>query len=114
MIQVYGIKNCDTVKKTLGALDNANISYEFIDLKKHIPDMDILENWCKVIGIDTLINTRGTTWRKLSDTDKKMAQHNPIPYIQQNTSLLKRPVIIHTNGDITVGFNIAVQQKLGL
>ena len=114
MIQIYGIKNCDTVKKTLRALDNGHIPYTFIDLKQQTPDKDILQNWCDLVGVDTLINTRGTTWRKLSDMDKKNAKYTPIPYIQQNTLLLKRPVIVYTDGEVTVGFNTAVQQKLGL
>ncbi len=112
MIQVYGIKNCDTVKKALSSLNSHHIKYEFIDLKHHIPDTHMLYHWCASVGVDSLINTRGTTWRQLSDVDKQSAKQNPIPYIQQNISLMKRPIIIHTDGEVTVGFTAIVQNKL--
>ncbi len=109
---VYGIKNCDTVKKALNALDSNNITYDFIDIKKCVPDTHTLQHWCDTVGEEALVNTRGTTWRQLSDADKHHAKQQPIPYIQQMPTLMKRPIIVHDNGDITVGFTAQVQQKL--
>lgn len=112
MMYVYGIKNCDTVKKAVKFLQSIGMDYTFVDLKYTIPDADIIQAWVDALGADVLINTRGTTWRALSDLQKAEAMDTPIPYIQDNTSLIKRPLFVYQNGDISVGFTKAIQEKL--
>ncbi|MEM7019902.1 MAG: ArsC family reductase, partial [Pseudomonadota bacterium] len=94
MITIYGIKNCDTMKKARKWLDENEITYEFHDYKKQGIDADTLQSWSQQVGWETLLNKRGTTWRKLPD-DKREAVDEPtaIELMQEFTSLIKRPVI---------------------
>jgi len=95
MVDVYGIKNCSTVKKALNWLDENNIQYSFHDYKKEGISSDKIIEWQKQFGWEPLINKKGTTWRKLdselqkSITDKESASK----LMQENTSLIKRPII---------------------
>lgn len=114
MIKVFGIKNCDTMKKAFTWLEANSLAYEFIDYKKagiaesHLPD------WDKRAGWETLLNTRGLMWRKLTDdersaVDRKKALNLMIQY----PSLIKRPVL-DTGSQLVVGFapeNYAEQLK---
>jgi arsenate reductase len=106
MIQVYGIKNCSTVKKALNWLAEHEIEYTFHDYKKSGISEDKIDEWQKVFGWEPLINKKGTTWRKLDSleqnavTDKASASK----LMQEHTSLIKRP-IIDGNGKYLLGFN---------
>ncbi|MCW8875934.1 MAG: arsenate reductase [Kangiellaceae bacterium] len=105
-LSVYGIKNCDTVKKALKWLNENEVETEFHDFKKETPSSDLVATWLDEIGADTLINRRGTTWRKLSDEQKALTEAKDlIALIIENTSLVKRPVVNH-QGVWSVGFNI--------
>lgn len=91
--RLYGIPNCDTVKKARRWLDDNNVDYEFHNYKKIGIDSDTLEKWCGDHGFDSLINKRGTTWRKLEQADKdSLTQKKAIALMQSNTSLIKRPI----------------------
>lgn len=91
--RVYGIPNCDTIKKARRWLADNDVEYEFHDYKKLGIDAKLLESWCKDHGHEALINKRGTTWRKLDDSDKdNLTQKKAIALMQSNTSLIKRPV----------------------
>jgi len=93
-VTVFGIANCDTVKKARKWLDANDVSYEFHDYKKKGIDKPTLSQWCKTLGWETLVNKRGTTWRKLPDADKEgLTQARAIQLMLNNTSLIKRPVI---------------------
>ncbi|MFP3979091.1 MULTISPECIES: ArsC family reductase [Marinobacter] len=104
-MKLYGIRNCDTVKKARKWLDDQGISYEFHDFKKEGLDRDRLSQWEEAVGWETLLNRRGTTWRKLSeevrDTIGALSAHD---IMLENTSIIKRPVVEH-NGAVYVGFN---------
>ena len=104
-ITVYGIPNCDTVKKARKWLDAASVSYEFHDYKKKGIDAKTLKAFSKQLGWESLVNRRGTTWRKLDDADKEnLTESKAIALMIENTSLIKRPVI--TGGKETLlGFN---------
>ena len=105
MTTLYGIPNCDTIKKARKWLGDNNIAYEFHDYKKVGIDKETLQNWCKELGYETLINKRGTTWRKLDDELKNnINEANAIKIMQENTSVIKRPVLISDKTKI-VGFN---------
>jgi Spx/MgsR family transcriptional regulator len=103
---VYGIKNCDTVKKTLNLLKVNQIPYEFHDYKKVGIEAEKLKEWCSKVSYDELINRRGTTWRKLDDSVKESIkdQQQAIELMVSHNSIIKRPVIELSNGEIIVGF----------
>lgn len=104
-IVVFGIKNCDTVRKALKWLKEHNVDYQFEDLKTVQLAASTIEHWVNTVGADVLINKRGTTWRKLPDDDKgELTLPRTIHLIQSNPTLLKRPVVV-SSGDVTVGFN---------
>jgi Spx/MgsR family transcriptional regulator len=94
MIHLYGIPNCDTVKKARKWLDANGLDYAFHDYKKEGADPEKLERWCDEVGWEVLLNRRGTTFRKLPD-DKKgdMTREKAIDLMLQHTSLIKRPVL---------------------
>lgn len=98
MTTIYGIKNCDTMKKAFKWLDATNIDYNFHDYKKDQPDIHILGQAIAVHGWEAVINQRGTTWRQLDDTTKaSMNAEKAIPLALENPSILKRPLLVHNN-----------------
>ena len=104
-ITVFGIPNCDTVKKARKWLDAKSVSYDFHDYKKKGVDEDTLNTWCKELGWEALLNRRGTTWRKLDDAQKvDLSQASAVKLMQENTSLIKRP-IVQANNKLMLGFN---------
>lgn len=95
-IIIYGIKSCDTMKKAFTTLDELGIDYDFHDYKKQGIDKDSLQRWVDELGIDKVLNKRGTTWRKLSDERKAAADadvHKAIDLLVENSSMIKRPII---------------------
>lgn len=104
-ITVFGIPNCDTVKKARKWLDAQSVSYDFHDYKKKGIDEDTLNTWCKELGWEALLNRRGTTWRKLDEAQKAdLTQATAVKLMIDNTSLIKRPVI-KTKTELLLGFN---------
>ncbi len=105
MIHVYGIRNCDTVKKALKWLDNHDVVYDFKDYKKGQFDKDVTKRAIDQHGWDKVINKRGTTWRKLDDEAKEnMDASSALLCAYQNPSIIKRP-LIDQGGDIILGFD---------
>lgn len=107
--QLYGIPNCDTVKKARKWLDANGIDYAFHDYKKVGADTAKLESWIAAKGVEVVLNTRGTTYRKLNDTDKAKAadSHAAVALLVQNPSMIKRPIVEHdagNGGGLLVGF----------
>lgn len=105
-ITVYGIKNCDTMKKTFRFLDEHAVDYEFVDYKKAAPSEKLLSSFLDKTSLDKLVNKRGTTFRKLSDEEKAEAE-NPttaLPLLSQHSSMIKRPIISFPDGEILLGF----------
>lgn len=104
-MKLYGIKNCDTVKKARKWLDDNGIAYDFHDFKKDGLDETLLARWEQAIGWEALINKRGTTWRKLPeelrDTIGAQTAHE---IMLDNPSIIKRPVV-ESGDNVSVGFN---------
>ena len=105
-ITLYGIPNCDTVKKARDWLTAQGLDYAFHDFKKQGVPETLLPKWLKTIGKETLINRKGPTWRKLDATlqasvvdDASAAQ-----VMLANSSVIKRPVVVWADGVVTVGF----------
>lgn len=104
-INIYGIKNCDTVKKALKWLDANEKSYTFHDFKKEPPTATQLATWEKQVGWETLLNRRGTTWRKLPDAIRdNIARDSALVVMEENPSAIKRPVV-ESHDSVMVGFD---------
>ncbi len=104
-IHLYGIPNCDTVKKSRNWLDAQALEYTFHDYKKEGADPAKLEAWIAAKGLDTVLNKRGTTYRKLTDDEKADAadSHKAVALLVQHPSMIKRPVVEHGSTTL-VGF----------
>ena len=95
-ITIYGIKSCSTMKKAFTKLDELGVNYDFHDYKKQGIDKDTIQRWVNELGIDKVLNKRGTTWRKLEDAQKQAADSdvdNAIDLLIENTSMIKRPIV---------------------
>ncbi len=101
---IFGIKNCDTMKKSFKWLEQNNVSYEFHDYKKHEPDTEVLKQAISAHGWERVINKRGTTWRRLpEDVQNTMNDDNAVKIALENPSLIKRPLLLH-KGTTYLGF----------
>lgn len=104
---VYGIPNCDTVKKARGWLDEHGVGYIFHDYKKAGADAALVAHWVSVAGLDTVLNRAGTTFRKLPDADKAgIDAAKAVALMVAQPSLIKRPIVEHPGG-LLVGFKPA-------
>jgi arsenate reductase len=114
-ITVYGIKNCDTMKKARAWLDSHGVEYAFHDYKSAGIDRKRLEGWAKTVGWETLLNRAGTTFRKLSDADKQgVDAAKAIALMLAEPSMIKRPVLELGGGRLLVGFKAeAYEAALG-
>jgi Spx/MgsR family transcriptional regulator len=93
-ITIYGIKNCDTMKKARSWLDTHGVEYEFHDYKTAGIDPTVLGRWCKEVGWETLLNRSGTTFRKLPDAKKAgLNERKAIGLMLEQPSMIKRPVL---------------------
>jgi len=110
MITVYGIPNCDTVKKARVFLADSGKEFHFHDFRKDGLERADVERFLAGVG-DALINRRGTTWRKLDDGDKARAESDPAGLLVDYPAIIKRPVI-DTGKAITVGFTDEVREGL--
>lgn len=112
---VFGIKNCDTVKKARRWLDANGVEYRFHDFRQDGLDKTIIENWLQSVDWETLLNKRGTTWRKLEDPRKdSLDQSTAVALMLENPTLIKRPVV-ETEHGCFVGFkDTEFAEKLGL
>ena len=107
---LYGIPNCDTVKKARAWLDSQGVAYAFHDFKKQAVPVDRLDAWIADVGLERLVNRRGPTFRKLdAATQGALAQPATAKAgMVANSSVIKRPVVEWPSGAITVGFDAAV------
>ncbi len=104
-IIIYGIKNCDTMKKARAFLDKKGVAYDFHDYKTRGIERSKLEGWAKKAGWETLLNKAGTTFRKLPDKDKEaLTEKTAIALMLAQPSMIKRPVLEFGGGKILVGF----------
>jgi arsenate reductase len=104
-ITIYGIKNCDTMKKARAWLDKHGIEYKFHDYKTAGIERERLERWSNKLGWEILLNRAGTTFRKLSDKDKQVADaKKAIALMLAQPSMIKRPVLDLGGGKLLVGF----------
>lgn len=105
MVTIYGIKNCSTMKKAFDWCEAHGVEFAFHDYKKQCIDQKRLTQWCQLVGWETLVNTRGTTWRKLGPEQQAIAtQRDAVALMLEYPSLIKRPVV-ETGTQLLVGFD---------
>jgi len=107
-IQLYGIKNCDTVKKALVYLNNHDVNYQFIDFRKNPISRQVLIKMVESVGWEILINKRSTTYRSLSEEEKSNINYD---LVLRLPTLIKRPVLVRGE-NIMVGFSEQQYAKL--
>ena len=100
-LKIYGIKNCDTVKKALKFLSSQSLPHEFIDFRENLISEDLYKTMEKGVGLELLINKRSATYRSLTDNEKQNIDYE---LVSKYPTLIKRPVLIQ-NGDVMVGFS---------
>jgi arsenate reductase (glutaredoxin) len=104
---VYGIKNCDTVKKSLTWLKENGISFEFHDYKTEGISKKKLTKWSQQVGWEVLLNKKGTTWRNIDPETQQTIdnEESAVELMEKNTSVIKRPVIEQNGQVLFVGFD---------
>ena len=107
-IQVYGIKNCDTVKKALVYLNDHDVNYQFIDFRQNPISQQVLIKMVESVGWELLINKRSTTYRSLSEEEKSNINYD---LVLKLPTLIKRPVLVQGE-NIMVGFSEQQYAKL--
>lgn len=109
-VTIYGIKNCDTMRKAQDWLIEQNIAYDFHDYKKLGLDRSKLEGWCNTLGWEIVINRAGQTFRKLDDAQKQdLNEAKAIDLMLGNLSMIKRPVL-EKDGKLLAGFKPEIYQ----
>ena len=112
MTTIYGIKNCDTMKKARTWLESHKVAHDFHDYKASGIDKTTLEGWAKKVGWEILLNRAGTTFKKLPDADKEgLNEKKAIALMLVQPSMIKRPVL-DAKGKLTVGFKPEEYKKL--
>jgi Spx/MgsR family transcriptional regulator len=104
MISMFGIPNCDTVKKARAFLEHNKMVYEFIDFKKSPPTTAQIQAWSDFAG-ELPVNKKGMTYRKYKDEYEAFTVPEKIEFIIAHTSLIKRPVLEHNGAVVALGFN---------
>jgi arsenate reductase len=112
MTTLYGIKNCDTMKRARAWLDTHKVAYAFHDYKAAGIDKATLEGWTKKVGWETLLNRAGTTFRKLSDAERDgLTEKKAVALMLAQPSMIKRPVL-DKGGVLTVGFKPETYERM--
>ncbi len=110
-VTIYGIKNCDTMKKARAWLDQRGVAYAFHDFKAAGIERARLEGWAREVGWETLVNRAGTTFRALPEKDKGgLTEKKAIALMQAQPSMIKRPVL-DIGGQLLVGFKPEQYEK---
>ena len=116
MIEVFGIPNCETVKKARAWLGTQGVTHRFHDFKKQGVPKDKLQTWMAALGWEALLNRKGTTWRKLDATTQASVTDtaSALALMLDQSSVIKRPVVVWADGQVSVGFDAnAWQARLG-
>ena len=102
---IYGIANCDTIRKTRKWLDAHQIAYKFVDVREQLPSPSKVSLWLEKVGAEQLVNRRSTTWRNLADSARKALEDGAAQQILlDHPTLIKRPVL-ELGSEVIVGFS---------
>lgn len=104
LINIYGIKNCDSVKKAIKFFKNNSLEFTFIDFNDNAPDLKKIESWLQKTSIDNLFNARSTTYRNLKLKDQNLTNDEKATWLTKENRLIKRPVIEYDN-QLIIGYN---------
>lgn len=105
MTRIYGISNCDSVRKAKKWLDQQGIAYEFVDFRKDGLTLEQVQRWTDAVGLDNLLNRRGTTWRNLDPSRQQMTDPQQLQQLLlEQPALIKRPVL-ERDDHTSVGFD---------
>ena len=111
-VTIYGIANCDTIKKAKKWLSEHGLEFQFHDYRKQGLDPTLLRSWVDELGLETLLNKRGTTWRQLPDETKNNVNiESAIAIMLDNPAIIKRPLLVKGN-ERHVGFSDATYSKI--
>lgn len=110
MVTVYGLKNCDTCRKALKDLVEAERPHRFIDVREEVDRVRKVPSWLDAVG-PVLVNTRSTTWRNLSPEDRAIAEEDPAGLLIAHPTLIKRPVI-EIGEEVRIGWTPAVKREV--
>ena len=111
MTTLYGLKNCDTCKKAMKAMDTAGTAYTFVDIRSEADLAAKAPLWLEAVGTKALVNTRSTTWRGLDEAQRARVETDAAALLAEHPTLVKRPVIEHA-GEVRVGWTVASQAGL--
>lgn len=103
-MHIFGIHNCDTVKKAKKFFDSSDISYTYHDFRKDGFPTEVVADALRQLGAETLVNKRSTTWKSLSDEQKENVLHAPLEQLSEHVTLIKRPLIKSDDNVFSVGF----------
>ncbi len=104
MLHIYGIKNCDSVKKALKFFNTHHIAYQFHDIKTETPECHKIQSWAARVTLLKLLNTRSTTYRNLKLKERDLSDDDKIAWLCKEPMLLKRPVVEY-DSNVLVGFD---------
>lgn len=104
MLHVIGIKNCNKIRDTKNWLDEKGVEYEFVDVKKEPLSLEEIKELEYKVGLDVLVNKKGMTYRKLGLKDKEVSTEEMLGILEQNQSMIKRPVLIKDEA-VLVGYD---------
>ncbi|MFN8353486.1 MAG: arsenate reductase [Spirosomataceae bacterium] len=111
MYKLYGIPNCDTVKKAIKWLEGHQIPVEFHDYKKKGVSSEKINEWLTQTTLEVLVNRKGTTWKNIPDAQKTTEAKGLIALMVQSPSVIKRPIVEGSHGIVSVGFSEAEYQE---
>ncbi|RFC37778.1 MAG: transcriptional regulator, Spx/MgsR family [Candidatus Nitrotoga sp. SPKER] len=113
-MKLYGIANCDTVKKARAWLEQHNVEYRFHDFKKQGLELELAQRWLQQIDWENLINRKGLTWRGLSAEQKQAIKDNAsaLPLLLEKTSVIKRPLLEQDDKLLHIGFDDVSYEKI--
>lgn len=103
MIKLFGIPNCDTVKKARTFLEGQKLPVEFVDFKKYQPTNEDIARWSEVFG-GLPVNAKGVTYKKHKDHFESLSKKDQIKFLQENTSMIKRPILEKDGVVLAFGF----------
>jgi len=111
-VTVYGIRNCDTMKKARTWLEGQGVAYDFHDYKASGISREALQRWCAALGWETVLNRAGTTFRALSDADRRdLNEDKVIALMLAQPAMIKRP-LLDRDGKLTAGFKPDVYEGI--
>jgi Spx/MgsR family transcriptional regulator len=115
MMNIYGLRNCDTCRKARKALDAANIAYAFHDLREESVSKAQIAKWAKAAGFEAMLNRSSATWRGLTDADKTgVNETKAVALMAAHPALIKRPLVALDDGAVLVGWTAETQAAVGL